>query len=76
VDKVIISRHWDNPAITVSVKHEKIEVAISLNDFVSALAAEFGSPAMVFTNATFRKRLFDCVDAALIKVKQATNSVM
>jgi hypothetical protein len=44
---VVISRHWDNPEITITVNHDLITVVCSLRDFVEAVIAEVGDPQIL-----------------------------
>lgn len=43
-ETVVISRHWDNPKITVTVNQDKIAILMQMSDFVDALVAEIGDP--------------------------------
>lgn len=52
---VVISRHWKNPVIAITITHEKIEVVCQMNDFVEALLAELGDPESYVSLQTPRR---------------------
>lgn len=70
--KVIISRHWNNPEITVYVDSEKIEVQMSIENFCKAIVAEVSHPAFTLTRAELEKNVLKVVTTVLEKAKQAT----
>lgn len=41
---VVISRHWNNPEIKISVTDTLIAIAMGLPEFLKALAMELGDP--------------------------------
>lgn len=41
-ENLVISRHWGNPEIKITVDEEGIALAVSLDDFCRALAHELG----------------------------------
>lgn len=73
---VVISRHWDNPKISITVNQDKIEMVCTLDDFVSALSKEMSSPLFMVTmtrqHANVRKAMIN----ALEKIKEASAKVM
>jgi hypothetical protein len=73
---VVISRHWESPNISITVNEEKIEVMCKLDDFVNALCDEIGSPSLMFSRKTLRRRAFASMVMAIEKIKQATIQVM
>lgn len=74
---VVISKQFNPPApITVDVTHERIKVAMSLDEFLGALVAEIGSPAGLFRQATLEQRLRAAAETVCTNMKQATIPVM
>lgn len=73
---VLISRFWNRPEITVDVTDQSIGVAMPLSDFLDALTAETGNPAMILTEAGLRRRLGAASDAVCAKMKAETGRVM
>jgi len=41
-ETVVVSKHWKNPDIKVSINDEGLTMQVSLDDFCRALAAELG----------------------------------
>lgn len=72
ISKVVISRHWDNPEITVYVDDEKIEVRMSIEDFCKAVVAEISHPALTMTRSGLEKNVLKVINTVLDKAKQAT----
>lgn len=54
---VVVSRQWHNPKISIDVNVAGIAIAMTLDDFLQALAAEYGSPASTLTRAQHLARL-------------------
>lgn len=71
-ERVIISRHWDNPEITVSVDSKKIEVQMSIEDFCKALVAEIPHPLLTLSRSQLEKQCLKNIGTVLEKAKQAT----
>ena len=71
--RVVISRHWNNPAINVEVTDAEIRVMMSMQEFLDAVCTEIGNPATVFTEGQLRKRVRAASESVLSKMKEATN---
>lgn len=71
--RIVISRHWNNPAIKIDVTDESITVMMSMQEFLDALCTEIGNPASMLTEGQLRKRVRQASDAVLSKMKEATN---
>jgi hypothetical protein len=54
---VLVSRRWDNPNITVAITRADISIAMSVEDFVTALALEVGNPTFLMTTAGLKTAL-------------------
>lgn len=54
---VLASRIRGNPTVTVDITREGTGVAIAFDDFVTALLAELGSPALTFTAAQLEAKV-------------------
>ena len=74
--KVVISRHWDNPQITVSVNKDKIEVFSDIDDFITALLEELGSPTLILTRNQLKQKLRLATVKVIEKTKLTTAQVM
>lgn len=74
--KVIISRYWERPEISVEITQEKIELSMPLTEFVKALAEEMGNPAMLVTQAQLLKRLDIASSVVVSKMKEASREAV
>ena len=74
--RVVISRHWNNPQITVTVNREKIELYMSIQGFTEALLSELGPAWKLFTRDRLRRKMQQAVHQAIEKTKEASNQVM
>jgi hypothetical protein len=54
---VITSRKWDETKIEVFITDKRIGIHMDLNDFITAVIAEVGSPAPVMRRKTLRSRI-------------------
>lgn len=71
---VTISREWHKPEIRVSVSHERIELAASIDDFMRAVSSEMGSPALMFTRAQLDRSLALAAASVVEKLKVASGA--
>lgn len=72
VEKLVISRYWDNPQISYMVNADGINITIALDQYLYALAEEIGNPAILMTKAQLLKALYMSSSVVCEKVKQAT----
>lgn len=72
---ITISRHWDNPAIKVWVNHEHIGLQVGIDDYLVALAAEIGNPAIVLTRAQLLTRMRAAAERVRLKVQESSVAV-
>ena len=75
-EKVVISRHWNNPEITVTVNADKIVITSDINAFIDALAAEMAKPALILNRKRLIKQLHAAGAVAIEKLKESTAQVM
>lgn len=71
---ITILRKWNNPTIQIQVTDESIDLTMTLDDFILALADEVaeplvkqvvqdaGSPLLLLTNAQLEKRLVATIE--------------
>lgn len=72
---ITILRRWNNPNIQIQVTDQSIELTMTLDDFILALADEVaeplvrqvvqdaGSPLLLLTNAQLEKRLVTTIES-------------
>lgn len=70
--KVVISRHWKNPAISVSVDLDGIALSMGLADFLDAVAQEMGNPTLLVTQAMLRKSMGEASERVRLKAQEAS----
>lgn len=73
---VVVSRDWHNPQIVIDVTDTGIGVSMPLSDFITAVATEVGSPALLMTNAALLGKLTDAAAKVTAGMKQETVRVM
>lgn len=76
MEKVTISRYWNNPEINTSVTNESISLTISLEDFIAALKHEIGSVTTTLTQKGFSTQLDNAVHNVLEKVKEESKKII
>jgi len=75
ITKVVISRYWDNPMITVVIDDKKIEVQIPVQDFLKAIVAEIPHPSATMTRSQLETQILKVLPVVLNKAKEATAQV-
>lgn len=75
-DVVVISREWHNPNIRMVVNPKGINISMSVDDFIMALAEEVGSPTMILTRVAFLKKLQASSFTVLDGMKRESKKVM
>lgn len=66
---IVISRHWDNPRISIVVDASHIGITMTLNDFLEALKNEIESVTWTFRQATFHQQYDEAVERVIEKIK-------
>lgn len=74
-EKLVISRYWNNPIITIQVDRDKIAIYENLEDFIKAVLLEVKAPILL-TRRSLRKRIIEAANTAVEKTKEATAQVM
>ena len=78
MEKIIVSRQWQDSniieivEITASADNKEIKLTAPLDQFVSALAAEVGSPFMLVTTAQLNERLKAACRIVVQEMKNAS----
>ena len=73
---VVVSRRWAGQLIKVDVTTEGIDIAMSLPEFMEALAQEAGSPTTLLTKKALRQRLLEAAERVIAGMKQASTNAM
>ena len=70
--KLVISRYWHNPIITVKLSDDDIKIEITSADFVRALAKEIGNPAFILTNAQLERYMLASMINVQLKIQESS----
>ena len=76
MEKVVISRYWNNPEILVTVTDKEISLSMNLAEYLSAVLEEAGNPAALLTKAALAKRINDASTLVLSRVKEASKQAL
>lgn len=77
VARVTICRKWQvNSPIEAFCSTDEIGAKMELTDFISALVAQIGSPALMFSRAQLHSEIMKATDAILDEMKQTTRTVV
>ena len=76
MEYVTISRHWRKPEIHTTVTTKEIALSIKLEDYLSALVEELGSPWSIMTKAQLAEKLRVASATVVSKVKRESTKVM
>ena len=69
---LVISRHWNNPHITVHISDDRIAIEIPADDFLKAVAQEITHPALILTRDQLEAELLNALDVTLNKIKESS----
>lgn len=70
--KVVVSRKWNSPNITVFITDEEIGIAMSLDNWIEAVVSEIGNPTLMVTKAQLKDNLIKAAEAIATEMKQST----
>jgi hypothetical protein len=66
---IVISRHWDNPRISIVVDASHIGISMTLDDFLEALREEIESVTWTFKKSTWDAQFDAAADRVIEKIK-------
>jgi len=69
---LVISRHWDNPHILVTIKDDGIQLECPLDNFIEALITEIKSPMVHATRSRQAEDIRMLKDKILNKIKESS----
>lgn len=75
-ERVVISRYWKTPEITVKVTAADIALSLTLTDFLESVVQEMGNPSLLLTTNQLRTKLQGASEVVLAKAKEATIGVV
>jgi hypothetical protein len=74
--KVVITRNWHQPEISMLVTDERIELWMDMDDFVRAVVAEVGNPTFMVTGKQLQARLAAAAETVLSGMKRETVKIV
>ena len=74
--RLIISHHWHNPEIQITVDNDGIELSTSIYDVLKATIQEIGSPLMITSNMQLEKKAITALDTVIRKIKEASTQAI
>ena len=69
---VIISKKFHNPEITYTVVHDGLSLELKLDDYLTALISEIGSPLWMLTPNSLEKKLLAASSKIVQDMKDQT----
>lgn len=72
---VLVGRKWNNPNITIEVSTEGIEVRMTLEDFLTSVVTEIGSPAMLFRQEALGSAVLEAANRVVAGMKRETERI-
>lgn len=76
MNKITITRKWNNPEIHHKVDIDGINLSVSLESFIEALCLEIGPVAWVFTEKAFRAKFDEAVSRVIAGIKEESAKVV
>lgn len=75
--QIVISRHWNNPQITITINRDKIELVMSLDKFIESLISELNNKNVIITTKNkMNKQITESAKKVILKAQESTNQVM
>ena len=72
MEKIVVSRKWNNPNVTAFMENNEVGDKISLDDFINAVVEEIGNPTSLVTKQALRNRLIIASSEVVKEMKKQT----
>ena len=72
MEKIVVSRKWNNPNVTAFMENNEVGAKISLDDFINAVVEEIGNPTSLVTKQALRNRLIIASSEVVKEMKKQT----
>jgi hypothetical protein len=76
MEKLIVSRKWTNPAITVKMSTEEIAIEMEADAYLEAIVNQITNLSITFTKATLLAKLKDAHANVVVEMKKSTVQVV
>lgn len=73
---ITVSRLWHEPRIKVSISHAGISIAMGLDDYISALLTEIGSPFFVLTKKQLQEKMEAAAERVQMEMQQQSAKIV
>lgn len=73
---VLVSRVFGQPIINVGISQDRIAIDMTLDDFLAAVAEQYGNPATTLTKAQHLTRLATAATVVVESMKAETTRVV
>lgn len=75
LDKVVVSRNWDNPNIELFINAASVGARMELYDFINAVLEEVGNPTLLVTKAALNKKISEATAKVVAEMKNQTVNI-
>lgn len=72
MEKIVVSRKWNNPEVTAFMENNEVGAKISLDDFINAVVEEVGNPTSLVTKQALKNRLIIASSEVIKEMKKQT----
>jgi hypothetical protein len=72
MEKLIVSRKWTNPAITVKMSTEEIAIEMEADAYLEAIVNQITNLSITFTKSTLLAKLKDAHANVVVEMKKST----
>lgn len=72
VEKIVVSRKWNNPNIEIFLNTTEVGARIELFKFLELLVLEIGNPTLLVTKSALSNKLQEATDKIVSELKNQT----
>ena len=72
MEKIVVSRKWNNPEVTAFMENNEVGAKISLDDFINGVVEEVGNPTSLVTKQALKNRLIIASSEVIKEMKKQT----
>lgn len=73
--KIVISKKWKHPEISVEALVESLEISMSIDDFLSCLLEQIGSPTFIMTKEQLKQKVLGAKEEIVKEMKKASVNI-
>lgn len=72
VEKIVVSRKWDNPNIEIFLNTTEVGARIELYKFLDLLILEIGNPTLLLTKTALSNKIQEATNKIVLELKNQT----